>query len=153
MFLKVSWFAWMLRITFLKLYQSWNILQVSKYFCMIFKSHLNCLKLKNNFTEVFQILECLASFKMFFYNFSWIARRLKITFLNLQSPGTSCKSLQVLKCLASLKVFSNDFQKSPGLPDINIYMLDKHSGASSTSDKCLGPPGTPGVFYKSYKNI
>ena len=35
----------------------------------------------------------------------------------------------------------------------NIYELARHSGASATSVKCLGPPGTPGVFEKSYKNI
>ena len=32
-------------------------------------------------------------------------------------------------------------------------MLEKYSGAFITSEKYLGPPGTPGVFQKSYKNI
>ena len=35
----------------------------------------------------------------------------------------------------------------------DIYKLDRHSGAFTTSEKCLGTPGTPGVFEKSCKNI
>ena len=33
------------------------------------------------------------------------------------------------------------------------HKLARHSEASTTSEKCLGPPGTPGVCYESYKNI
>ena len=32
-------------------------------------------------------------------------------------------------------------------------MLDRHSGASTTSEKCFGAPGIPGDFQKSCKNI
>ena len=31
-------------------------------------------------------------------------------------------------------------------------MLDRHSAASTTSEKYLEPPATPGGLYKSYKN-
>ena len=32
-------------------------------------------------------------------------------------------------------------------------MLDRHSEASTTSEKYVKTPGTPGVCYKSYENI
>ena len=35
----------------------------------------------------------------------------------------------------------------------HIYKLARHSEASTTSEKCLRLPGTPGLFQKSYKNI
>ena len=34
----------------------------------------------------------------------------------------------------------------------NIYKLVRHSEASTTSEKYLEPPATPGGLYKSYKN-
>ena len=67
--LKISWIARSFKITFLKFDKSWNVLQPSKYFSMIFKSILDCQKVQNNFPEVWQALECLASFKIFFYDF------------------------------------------------------------------------------------
>ena len=57
------------KITFLKIDKSWNVLQASKYFSMIFKSLLDCQNVQDNFPEVWQVLECLASFKIFFYDF------------------------------------------------------------------------------------
>ena len=90
-FLKVSWIARMSKITFLKFYKSWNVLQASNYFSMIFKSLLDCQKVQDiflevwqvleyfsslldcqnvqdNFSEVLQVLEYVASFKIFFYD-------------------------------------------------------------------------------------
>ena len=38
---------------------------------------------------------------------------------------------------------------------LNIFLEfhDRHPGGSTTLEKCLGTPGTPGVFEKSCKNI
>ena len=100
-FLIVSWIASRSKIILLKFDKSWNVLQASKYLSMIFKSTLDCQKVQNNLTEVWQVLECLASFKKKFYYFqkfsglpecqkylpsltvSWIARRSKITFMKM----------------------------------------------------------------------
>ena len=68
-FLKVSWIARRSKSFFLKCYKSWNVLEASKYFSMIFKSLLDCQNVKDIFPEVLQVLECLASFKIFFYDF------------------------------------------------------------------------------------
>ena len=40
-------------------------------------------------------------------------------------------------------------------PEVTSHtkLFEKYSGAFTTSEKLFGPPGTPGVFYKSYKNI
>ena len=59
----------MSKINFLKFYKSWNVLQASKYFCMIFEYLLDCQNVQDNFSEVLQVLECLASFKIFFFDF------------------------------------------------------------------------------------
>ena len=56
-------------MTFLKFDMALNVLQPSKYFSMIFKSILDCQKVQDDFTEVLQVLEYLASFKIFFYDF------------------------------------------------------------------------------------
>ena len=55
--------------TLLKFYKSWNVLEASKYISMIFKSLLECQKVPINFVEVEQVLECLGSFKIYFYDF------------------------------------------------------------------------------------
>ena len=68
-FLKVSWIARRSEISFLKFDKSWNVLEASKYFSMIFKSLLDYQKVRNIFPEVWQVLECLESFKIFFYDF------------------------------------------------------------------------------------
>ena len=68
-FLKVSWIARRSKITFLKCGKSWNVLQASEYFSMLFKSFLDCQNVQDNFPEVWQVLECLASFQIFFYEF------------------------------------------------------------------------------------
>ena len=68
-FLKVSWIARRSEISLLKFDKSWNVLEASKYYSMIFKSLLDCQKVRNIFTEVWQVLKCLASFKIFFYDF------------------------------------------------------------------------------------
>ena len=57
------------RITFLKFDKSWNVLKASKYFSMIFKSLLDCQKVQIIFSEVYQVLECIESFRIFFYDF------------------------------------------------------------------------------------
>ena len=68
-FLKVSWIAWRFKITFLKFVKSWNVLETPKYFSMIFISLLDCLKVQNNFPEVWQVLECLGNSKILLYDF------------------------------------------------------------------------------------
>ena len=55
--------------TFLKFDKSWNVWQASKYFSLIFKRLLDCQKVQDYFSDVWEILECLASFKTFFYDF------------------------------------------------------------------------------------
>ena len=67
-FFKVSWIAWRFKRTFLRFEKSWNVLKASKYF-LCFLSLLDCLKVQNNFSEVWQVLKCLASFKTIFYDF------------------------------------------------------------------------------------
>ena len=97
----------MFKITFLKFAKSWNVVQASKYFSMIFKSLLDCQKVQDNFHEVLQILKHLAIFKIFFYDFQ-------------KFPGLpEGKNIfsEVLKCLASFKIFLYDSYKSPGLPE------------------------------------
>ena len=56
-------------MTLLKFHKSWNVLPVSKYFSMIFTSLLDCQNVPNDFLEVSQALECLATIKIFFYDF------------------------------------------------------------------------------------
>ena len=58
-FITVSWIAWMSIISLQKFCKSWNVLQASKYFSMIFKSLLDCQNVQNNLEEVWQVLECL----------------------------------------------------------------------------------------------
>ena len=134
-FLKVSWIARWSKITLMKFCKSWNVLHASKYFFMICTSLLDCQKLQNNFPEVLQILECLASFKIFFYDFQKSPKFLegpKYLSWCLTSPGMSCKLqniflwfskvsciarrskitfpevLQILQCLVSFRIFFND---------------------------------------------
>ena len=57
------------RKTFLKFSNSMNVWEASKYFSMIFESLLYCQKVQDNFPEVWQVQECLASFKILFYEF------------------------------------------------------------------------------------
>ena len=68
-FLKASWIARGSEISLLKFANYWNVLESSKYFSMIFKSLLDCQRVRNIFTEVWQVLECLGIFKIFFYDF------------------------------------------------------------------------------------
>ena len=68
-FLKVSWIARWSKITLMKFETSRNVLQASKYFCIISKSLLECQKVQHSLSEVWQVLECLASFQIFFYDF------------------------------------------------------------------------------------
>ena len=142
-YLKVSWIARRSKIIFLKFDKSWNVLQASNYLSMIFKSLLECQKVKYIFLEVWQVLQCFASFQIFFYEFlvSWIARRPKTTFLKfdkfwnvlpaLKYFSKIFKSLldcqkvhnifsevwQVLEYFGTFKIFFYDFEKSPGLPE------------------------------------
>ena len=135
-FSKVSWIARRSKISFLKVGKAWNVLQASKYFSMIFKSVLDCKKIKNIFLEVWQVLECLSRFKYFSMNFkvSWIAIGPKMTLLKfdkswivLQAPNyfsfiftslLDCQKIQdiflevwqVLEYLASFKIFFYDFK-------------------------------------------
>ena len=84
MIFKASWIARRSKIIFLKFGNSLNVWQASKYFSMIFKSLLDCQKVQDNFPDIWQVLECFTSFKIFFYDFlkvSWISRGSKITFL------------------------------------------------------------------------
>ena len=69
-FLKASWITRRSEISFLKFDKSWTVLEASKYFSMIFKSLLNCQYVQDNFPEDLQVLECLASFQIFFFDFS-----------------------------------------------------------------------------------
>ena len=57
------------KIPLLKMDKSRNVFEASKYFFMIFKSLLDCQNVQDIFPEVLQVLECLASFKIFFYDF------------------------------------------------------------------------------------
>ena len=101
-FSKDSWIARMSKITFMKFYKSWKVLQASKYFCMIFKSILDCQKVQNNYPNVWQVLECIASFKIFFYDF--------LSLLYSQNVQDNFPEvLQVLECNASFKIFFYDF--------------------------------------------
>ena len=59
----------MSNITLKKFGKSWNVLQASEYFSMIFKSLLDCQNVQDNFPDVLQVLEILARFKIFFYDF------------------------------------------------------------------------------------
>ena len=78
----------------MKFDSSWKALEASKYFSMIFKSFLDCLKVQNDCLDVWQVLECLGRFKIFFYDFqkppglpegpNWL-------FWSLTSPGMSLK--------------------------------------------------------------
>ena len=74
----------------------------------------------------------------------------------LQALKKSCRShtkiFTSLKDILGLQQIQENVQELQGLKEScnshtkNIYKLDRHSGASTTSEKCLGPPGTPGVF-------
>ena len=93
-FSKVSWIARRSKITLLKFDNSWNVFQASKYFSMIFKSLFDCQKVQDNFPEVWQVLECLASFKIFFYDFQKSPGLLegpRYLSWRLARPGMSCK--------------------------------------------------------------
>ena len=68
-FFKVSLIAKRSKIIFLKFDKSWNVLQASEYFSTIFKSLMDCQKVQDNFPEVWQVMNCIASFKTFFYHF------------------------------------------------------------------------------------
>ena len=81
----------MSKITFLKFGKSWNVLQASKYFSMIFKSLLDCHKVQDNFFEVSQVQECLASCKIFFYDFYKslaLPKGPKLLYRSLVSPAS-----------------------------------------------------------------
>ena len=134
-FLKVSWIAGMSKITFLNFYKSWNVLQSSKFFSMIFTSILDCLKLQNNFPKVTSPgMSCeLQNIFLWFLKVSWIARLCKRTFLKFYKPCNilqaskyfsmlfkniiDCQNvhdylpevLQVLECVARFKIFLYDF--------------------------------------------
>ena len=69
MILNVFWITRRFKMTFLKFDKSWNVWQASKYFSMIFKRLLDYQKVEDDCLEVWQVLECLPSFKIFFYDF------------------------------------------------------------------------------------
>ena len=90
-FLKVSWIARRSKIIFLKFYKSWNVLQPSKYFSMIFKSILDCQKVQINFSEAWQVLKCHPTFKIYLYDFYKTPGSLegpKLLSWSFTSPGT-----------------------------------------------------------------
>ena len=82
-FLKVSWIARRSKITFLKFDKSWNVLQASKYFSMIFKSLLDCQKVQYiSWCLTGPWMSCkLWNIFLLFLKVSWIGRMSKITFL------------------------------------------------------------------------
>ena len=83
-FLKASWIARGSEISLLKFYKSWNVLEASKYLSMIFKSLLDCQRVRNIFTEVWQVLKLswkLQNIFLWFLKGSWIARRTEISLL------------------------------------------------------------------------
>ena len=61
-----------------------------------------------------------------------------------------CKRLTNILELPYLQKMSRTSRHSRSIVEDKI---DKHSGASISSEKYLGPPGTPGVLKKSYKNM
>ena len=115
-FLTVSWIAWRSKITFMKIDKSWNVLQASKYFSLIFKTFLDCQKVQNNFYENGQVLEYLSSFKIFFFDFSQspgLPAGPSQLFWILTSPGMSWKLQNIflwfLKVSWIAKRSKNDF--------------------------------------------
>ena len=68
-FLKDSWIARKSKIIFQNFDKFWNVWPASKYFSMISKRLLDCQNVQDNFPEVWQVLVCLSSFKIFFYDF------------------------------------------------------------------------------------
>ena len=93
-FLKASWIARMSETSLLKFSNYWNVLESSKYFSMTFKSLLDCQRVRNIFTEVWQVLECLGIFKIFFYDFQkplGLPEGQTHLFWSLTSPGMSQK--------------------------------------------------------------
>ena len=109
-FLKDSWIVRRSKIILLKFDKSRNVWQASKYFSRIFKRLLDCQKIQDDFTEVWQVLECLASFKIFFYDFKSLLHCKKV-------QEYLPEVWQVLECLASFKVFFQYFLMTPGLPE------------------------------------
>ena len=93
-FSKVSWIARRSKISFLKVGKAWNVLQASENFSMIFKSVQDCQKVQKYLSEFWQVLECLGSFKIFFYDFQkppGLPEGQKYLYWSLTSPGMSCK--------------------------------------------------------------
>ena len=83
-FLKVSWIAWKSNIIFLKFDKSWNVLQASIYFSMIFKSLLDCQKVTRKLS--WSLTSARMSYKLqiiflWFLKVSWIVRSSNIIFL------------------------------------------------------------------------
>ena len=114
-FFKVSWIARMSKITFLKIYKSWNILQASNYFSMIFQILLDCKNVKDIFPEVFQVLKCLAASKYFSMIFQ--------SLLDCHTVQNNFSDvLKALDVLASFKIIFYDFSKSPGLPECQRWL-------------------------------
>ena len=92
-FLQVSSIARRSKITFLNFFKSWNVLQPSKYFSMIFKSILDCQKVQINFPEAWQVLNCHPTFKIYLYDFyksHGLLKGPKLLSWSFTSPGTSC---------------------------------------------------------------
>ena len=82
------------KLTFMKFDKSWNVLQSSKYYSMISKSLMDCLNVQTNFSEVWQVLECLGSLEIFFYDFQkshGLLEAPKLLFWSLTSLGMSWK--------------------------------------------------------------
>ena len=82
--LKVSWIAWKSNIIFLKFDKSWNVLQASIYFSMIFKSLLDCQKVTRKLS--WSLTSARMSYKLqiiFLWSLkvSWIVRSSNIIFL------------------------------------------------------------------------
>ena len=134
-FLKASWIARGSEISLLKFDKSWNVLEALKYFSIILKSLLDYQKVRNIFPEVWQVLECPGSFKIFFYDFlkplglpegqkylywsltspamSWKLKKFSMIFKSLLDCQKVKKNFlevwQVLECLESFKIFFYDF--------------------------------------------
>ena len=68
-FFTVSWIVSRSKPTLLNFDKSWNVLPTSKWFSFTFNSLLDCQKVQDNFYEDRQVLECLTSLKIFFYDF------------------------------------------------------------------------------------
>ena len=119
----------------------------------IFESFLDCQVLQKS---------CRSHTKIFI-SLTDILKLLHTTSENCQvspvTPGVlqmSYKNMYKVDKHSGASMTSEKCPEPPGFLQKSykdIYKLDRHCGASITSEKCLGPPGTPGVLLKSYKNV